>query len=504
MSNGAPISEFSSVTSPPVQPPSVIRLLRRRFLAILIPVLVTAAAGLAVSLRQEKTYEASTSVLFSDAALDVPALSSTEPAREFGTNLDLLENGLVLNRVRGRLNRSFRGAVDVAEDGENTHLATVTVSSSDPEQAARVANAYVSEYILLRQEIVREQYRSEREALRGELSTLSAAERARGEAASLRSRLGELAIADLTPNAVKQITRAKPPSSASAPKPLQNTLIGAMVGLALGLALAIYLERRDRRVRDPRYMQYVLGRPIIGRIPRSRAIARSGPGTEPLPPAETEAFRTMRANLRQQLRAQNTRSVLVTSAIPGEGKTTVVWNLARLEAAAGSRVLLVEADMRRPVLAQSLGENGVGGLSELLAGKARLQDLVHPIGFEDQAGANGEQEGGLDVLFAGSPPADPAELLDSERMQAVLEVVADGYDLVVLDTPPAVVSDAMPILDRVGGVLVVGRLGLSTGESLAELREQLDRLDAPTVGVVVNGASGRSDPYHYYASTGGA
>jgi polysaccharide biosynthesis transport protein len=248
-------------------------------------------------------------------------------------------------------------------------------------------------------------------------------------------------------------------------------------------------------------MEYVLGGPIIGRIPRSRALARSGRGTRALPAPEAEAFRTVRVNLRRQLEQQGIRSLIVTSAIPGEGKTTLAWNLARIEAASGSRVLLVEADLRRPSLARSLKANGSAGLSDLLAGdEAQLQDLIRPVDFHDDVDPSAAEGGAIDVLFAGAPPANPAELLASERMQAVLEVIPDRYDLVVVDTPPTVVSDAMPILEYVGGVVVVGRIGLSTDESLIGLREQLDQLDAPTLGVVVNGDAKNSNPYTNYVS----
>ena len=249
---------------------------------------------------------------------------------------------------------------------------------------------------------------------------------------------------------------------------VRNTVIGGLIGLALGILLAIALERRDRRVRDPHQIEDVFARPIIGTIPRSRSAGQGGPGNRALPPPEAEAFRTVRANLRHQLGPGTPRSVLVTSANPGEGKTTVVWNLARMEAAAGTRVLLVEADMRRPVLGAKLGANGAAGLSELLAGKEPLQSVVWSVEFEDRVNG-GSARGTADVLFAGKPTANPSELLDSERMQAVLEVVADSYDLVLVDTPPtSVVSDAMPILDLVGGVVVVGRIGLTTHESIIE------------------------------------
>jgi capsular exopolysaccharide synthesis family protein len=192
---------------------------------------------------------------------------------------------------------------------------------------------------------------------------------------------------------------------------------------------------------------------------------------------------------------------MVTSAIPREGKTTLAWNLARMEAALGSGVLLIEADMRRPVLARSLGANGAKGLSDLLAGKAKLQDLIQPVRFEVD-GEGSSPSGTVDVLFAGSEPENPAELLDSERMQAILEVVPDSYDLVLFDTPPALLSDAMPMLDRVGGVLVVGRLGLSTDESMIELRDELERFDAPILGVVVNNDNSSLNKYGYGAYYG--
>ena len=333
--------------------------------------------------------------------------------------------------------------------------------------------------------------------MKEQLAGLGPAELAGREGQDLQTRLQELELAAAgSSSPVVQIDRAKPPAEASSPKPVQNTVIGAIVGLALGLALAIALERRDRRVRDPRFMEYVLGGPIIGRIPRSRALARSGRGTRALPAPEAEAFRTVRVNLRRQLEQQGARSLIVTSAIPGEGKTTLAWNLARIEAAAGSRVLLVEADLRRPGLARSLEANGTAGLTELLASdEAQLQDLIHPVDFGRRRRPR-RRRGRRDRRpLRRAPPANPAELLDSERMQAMLEVIPDRYDLVVVDTPPTVVSDAMPILEYVGGVVVVGRIGLSTDESLIGLREQLDHLDAPTLGVVVNGDAKSSDAY---------
>ena len=473
--------------------------LRRRWFAILLPLVLVQAAALAFSLLQEKEYRAETTLLFRDTG---PVLASAEPEREAATNVRLLQLPALTDRAEARLGGELSAEVDVVAEAES-NLATVTVVASSAKEAAQIANVYAQEFIDLREEDYRQGLKSETKAVEERLAGLSNAELAGREGQALQTQLQdlELAAADSS-SPVVQIDRAEPPAEASSPKPVQNTLIGAMVGLALGLALAVALERRDRRVRDPRFMEYVLGGPIIGRIPRSRALARAGRGTRALPAPEADAFRTVRVNLRRQLELQGTRSLIVTSAIPGEGKTTLAWNLARIEAAAGSRVLLVEADLRRPSLARSLEANGAAGLSELLASdQVQLQDLIQPVDFEGGAEDSGAPEGGaVDVLFAGSPPQNPAELLDSERMQAMLEVIPDRYDLVIVDTPPTVVSDAMPILEHVGGVVVVGRVGLSTDESLIGLREQLDHLDAATLGVVVNGDTKGSDPYYYYSS----
>jgi capsular exopolysaccharide synthesis family protein len=487
-------------TIDPAPAPSLLGLLRRRWYAILIPLLLGAGSALAFSLLQEKEYEASTSILFQDSGSSV--LASQDPQREAATNVRLLQLDVLEQRVDASLKKPFTGSVDVVAEADS-NLATITVTDTDPEQAARAANAFAAEYIDLREQAAQDEIELQRKRVNEKLAALPPGQRRfSAEGTALKQRLEELALASTTPSPVRQISRARPPAAAASPDTVQNTVIGGLIGLALGILLAIGLERRDRRVRDPHQIEEALARPIIGTIPRSRTLAKAGPGTAALPPPEAEAFRTVRANLRHQLRARNASSVLVTSANPGEGKTTVAWNLARMEAAAGTRVLLVEADMRRPVLAAKLGANGAPGLSELLAGKEPLQSVVWSVEFADHVNG-GSARGTADVLFAGTPTANPSELLGSERMQAVLDVVASSYDLVLLDTPPtSVVSDAIPILDLVGGVVVVGRIGLTTHDSIAELRDQLETFDSPTVGVVVNANPKSTESYGYYRAAG--
>jgi capsular exopolysaccharide synthesis family protein len=254
-------------------------------------------------------------------------------------------------------------------------------------------------------------------------------------------------------------------------------------------------DRLDRRIRDPQELESVFERPIIGRIPKSRALAKHRRGAKALPRAEAEAFHSLRANLRYFGADGRPRSVLVTSAEPKEGKTTIAWNLACAASSPDSKVMLIEGDLRRPTLARSLGVEDAQGLSEFLQGEASLEDVVRdvPVATFD----NGtDRPRTVSLILAGSPPANPLDLLDSERMREMLKTLSETYDLVVIDTPPtATTADAIPLLSQVGGVIVVGRLAKSGYDSASELSELLTRLEAPTFGVVVNSDEARS--YYY-------
>ncbi len=205
----------------------------------------------------------------------------------------------------------------------------------------------------------------------------------------------------------------------------------------------------------------------------------------------------LRANLRYFNVDRAVKSVLVTSAAPGDGKTTVAWNLALAAAGGGAKVIVLEADLRHPrFAAATIGIYRGKGLSTVLAGDVSLEDAVQHVPVPDDA--NGSSPRTMDVLFAGPLPPNPTDLLESERMQSLLEKVEGEYDLVIVDTPPtAVVPDAVPLVGRVGGVIVVGRIGKTNREALVSLRDQLQHLNAPTLGVVVNAIGRDAVGYGY-------
>ena len=332
-----------------------------------------------------------------------------------------------------------------------------------------------------------------------QLAKLAPNERSGQRGRSLRERSEQLQVlTSLQTGNAEVVERAEPPSSPSSPKVARNGVLGGVLGVMLGVGLAFLLERLDRRIRDPKELETIFDRPILGAIPESRSLTRSGrAGGRP----EAEAFRMLRANLRYFNIDRDVKSVLVTSAAPGDGKTTVAWNLASAAAGGGARVLVIEADLRHPQFAATVGLHPETGLSTVLAGEAGLEEAVQQVPVS--GGGNGRSPRTIDVLFAGPLPPNPTALLESERMHEIIDRAESEYEFVVIDTPPtSVVSDAVPLVKRVGGVIVVGRLGKSTREAVTHLRNQLRNLDAPTLGVVVNALSSDAGAYGYGSGYG--
>jgi succinoglycan biosynthesis transport protein ExoP len=496
LSKEGKVAEQLRVERPGLQ--VLLRLLRRRALLVAIPLVIVPAAALAFSLQEEKKYSASASLLFRDSGAGTTVLASTDPEREAATIVRVLQTGVVERRVARKLGGSIPGSVSVISEGDS-NLVTVKATATTPRRAARVANTYTEEYIAYRRDSDRREIASERRSIRRELASIGRDRQRRFERGVLRRQLAELAVAGSQSGAPRQVGSAEPSSSPSSPKPLRNTLIGALVGLVIGLGLAVARDRLDRRIRDPEELQTAFDRPIIGRIPKSRALAKTTPGTSGLPRVEADAFHSLRANLVHFAGDHDTQSLVVTSAEPEEGKTTVAWNLACAASGASTKVMLIEGDLRRPTLAGSLGAGDSPGLSDLLAGKSSLGDVVRQVAVPASQDGNGTTRT-LDVILAGSSPSNPMDLLNSKRMAELLRTAAASYDLVVIDTPPtSAAADAVPLFTQVGGVIVVGRIAKSTYDSTAELSDLLKRIDAPTLGVVVNSAEVRRYQYGPYS-----
>ncbi|GIG19672.1 hypothetical protein Cch01nite_03960 [Cellulomonas chitinilytica] len=254
---------------------------------------------------------------------------------------------------------------------------------------------------------------------------------------------------------------------------------GGALGLAIGFAIALAWARLDTKVRGTADLPREPARPLLGLIPHDRSISTEGPRTIIEHPrgALAEAYRRVRANLDFLDSTDPVRAFVVTSTVPREGKSTTSVSLALALADTGRRVLLVDADLRRPAVARICGLEGEVGLTTILARKATLADVRQPWGIE-----------GLDVVTAGRVPPNPTQLIDSAAIAAFLEEAKATYDMVIVDTSPLLaVSDAAVLARRTNGAIVVARARKVDRHHLQEALTTLDTLGAPCLGLVLNG-----------------
>jgi receptor protein-tyrosine kinase len=481
-----------------------LRTLRRRKIAVLLVFLGVTGAALALSLSKEKQYTASSTLLFRDPAID-RILYRTIPPPSVDVNTDSLTNqklvklAAVAQRTAERLGGGpitsalVFSKVSVVRQGQSL-LVSVTATDHNPQFAARVANTFAAEYINWRREADRALIRRAQRDIQRQLNEV--AEPNRETLIKSKQNLG--VIAALQNGKAELVQTAKPPSSPSSPKPVRDGVLGAMMGLILGVSLAFVLDRIDKRIRDPQELEETYGIPVLGAVPESKALREAASTTDGKLTlvSEGEAFRKLRARLRYFNVDRDIRSIVVTSAAPGEGKTVVASHLALAAAIGGqTKVLLLEADLRKPSLVSRFELAPLPGLSELLTHDIMISDVVQRIPVA--GGLNGAST--LDVIVAGAIPPNPGELLESRKLGDLVDQLTGMYDLVVIDTPPvSVVADAMPLVALVSGVVVVSWMGRTTRDAAIHLRRELDALNAPTLGVVVNRVKAGTDGYYGY------
>lgn len=271
--------------------------------------------------------------------------------------------------------------------------------------------------------------------------------------------------------------------------------IPAVIGLVLGLALAWLLELRDKTIRSDAELVALHPVPVLGTIPADRRL-RDAPrlAHEPASSAGIESFRQLRTNLEFIDIDTRVQVLVVTSAVAGEGKTTTVTNLAAALAAADKRVLVIEADLRRPALDEYFDMEPGVGLTDVVVGHAEIDAALRPVGHR-----------GLVVLPSGQPPPNPSELLGSEAMAQLLERLRSRFDNIILNTPPLLpVTDAAVLAAVADGVVVVVRAGRTTRHQLMQAMRSLQAVGARVLGTVLNMAPSRRGPaYKAYWRTRG-
>jgi succinoglycan biosynthesis transport protein ExoP len=297
------------------------------------------------------------------------------------------------------------------------------------------------------------------------------------------------------------------------PRTVRNTLIGVGLGAALGLLLVFLLDALDTRVRSVQNIASRLGIPLIGFLPAPPKRLRKSGGLVMLADPNSfhaEPFRTLRTNLEFVNLDRGARKIMVTSAVQGEGKSTTLANLGVALARSGKRVILVDADLRRPYLDQLFDLGGRPGLTDVTLGRAELADALVPVVLTDStkngagpkiAKSNGSGStkgaGVLSVVGSGTLPPDPGEFVGSEALDRVLDELEDAADLVLIDSPPLLsLSDGLTLSEKVDAMVVVCRLNTIRRPMLTELRRLLDASPAEKLGFVAAEAEAE-DEYGY-------
>jgi capsular exopolysaccharide synthesis family protein len=418
--------------------------LRRRWITILLLGLVGGGAAYGYAMTLSPSYRATSSVFV--ASTQGETTTELVQGSTFSQNLvqsyaQLATTPAVLEPVITRLGldttpTALARAVTV-DTPLNTVIIDVSVSDSSPEEAARLSDA-VSDSLA---------------DVAGDLAPATGS--------------GDPSISLTT------VAEAQVPRFPVSPNTRLIAITGLLAGLALGVLYALGRQLLDTRIRTERDVERVTESPVIGSVPRRDRAAGITLLAAPRSSA-AEGYRRIRANLEFADVDAPIRSLAVTSALPGEGKTTTAVNLALALGEHSSSVLLVDADLRRPTVAQTTGLEGAVGLTSVLVGAVALDDAVQP------------WAGGVDVLTSGSVPPNPNQLLGSAAMASLMSELTARYEFVVLDTPPILpAADALTLAHLTDGALVVTRVRSTRRAQLAEATDALDGVNARTLGVVL-------------------
>jgi capsular exopolysaccharide synthesis family protein len=479
--------------------------------------IVVAGATYGFSKRQPKKYTSTATLVFNNSQLSqqvagLQVVGGTSQQAQQNTNVKLVQLGDMAAKTAQRLGEGLtKEAIErdlsVTAQGES-NIVEVSATAKSPTLAANIANAYTAQFVKEQQGSNRQYYSSALALVNKQLGALSPKQRLSTAGLALQNRAQSLGVlAELQSGNVQVAQAATPPTSPSSPKTSRNTILGGVLGLLLGLGIAFVLERVDRRIREPKDLEAVYNLPLLGVVPESSAFSRAmrgSGGTESggLPPGEAEAFQLIRAHLRYFNVDRDLRTLMIASAAPGDGKTTIARHLAVAAARMGGRVLLMEVDLRRPTLSQQLDVQAGPGLADVLIGATSLNEATQSVDL-DPPSDQGRRGRTFDALTAGAVlPPNPAELVESRAMEELLDQAKAVYDLIVVDTPPlTAVSDAFPLLGKVDGVIIVGRVGRNRHDVAQRLHETLVGAGAPLLGVVANGvkASGPGAYGYSYA-----
>lgn len=492
--------------------------------------LLAGGTAFLVSTVLPKTYEGTTTLnvgqSLSAVNPDYSALLASQRLSQ--TYADVATTRPILEKVIAKVGLGItadelfkRVSADALRDST---LIRVVATDGDPNRAAAIANAIADELIAASpgiqgragevQKFVDAELRSlqsQIESTQGDVTRLSGLparsaseeqdlQSAQSRLVTLRSTYATLlsTSSNSSSNLLTQIEPAVPPQQAASPRPLLNTILAAMLGLLIAMGIVFLIEYLDDTVKSAEDVDATVALPTLGGIARMKGDEKRSEIYHlvtllyPRSPI-AEAYRTLRTNTEFAMVDAPARTLLVTSSVPGEGKTTTAANLAVAFAQAGRRTLLLDADLRKPGVHRLFDLPNAYGLSTLFRSEqSSLEQLVQ-----------GTEQEGLSVMTTGPLPPNPAELLRSQRFGAILARLREAFDLVLVDSPPLqAVTDAAILASVTDGTLFVIQAGRTRRGAAMRGREALARANARVFGAVMNRLSERVSNEYYYSSYG--
>lgn len=485
---------------------------------ILLAALIAGTVAFFVSMGITPQYQSSTTVLVNEAPITQNAdYSSVMMSQKLtSTYSNMMSKEPVLSEVASQLNLGLKPEVlkkyISVTPLRDTQLIQVTVETTDPYLSADIANTIVdvfSKQILGIQSLRFSQSKATLEAQLADIeeqvafyesladnATVEEKDRLDSKVTQYRQIYSSLLQSYETirlseaesVSSVVTVESATPNFDPVKPNMLQNTMFAAIAGFLLATIMVITREAFDETIKTPEDISSKFNLPVLGIINQQNR-EDDGPITitEPCSPF-AESYRTLRTNVSCASMDQSLHTLMVTSAEPGEGKTTVLSNLGVVFAQSGKRVIVVDCDLRHPRIHTCFRVNNRRGMSSLFSQSSERFD-----GYPQRT-----QVENLTVIPSGYLPPNPAELLCSGKMHSILDVLSQYADMVLVDTPPIlVVADAAVLAPTLDGVLLVVRPGKTSVHTLSQAIEQIHQVKANLVGVVLNGVDIRSSSYGY-------
>jgi polysaccharide biosynthesis transport protein len=499
--------------------------LRRRKWLVLEAILLAPLAALFFSLNQDRLYEASAEVLLSRENLAASLTGTVDPT--INQQADRIASTQArLARVPDVVERTLDAAdvrMSVQDFLENSSVSAradadlllFEVTHRDPATARRLATEYAREFTLYRRQLDTAAIVATRREVADRIEQLEAQNADNTPLyRSLVEKDEQLATMEALRASNASVVRSASETAQVQPRPVRNVLLGLLLGLGLGIGLAFLWETLDTRVRSADDVAARLGLPLLARIPEAprklRANDRLVMVEEP-DSVHAESFRMLRTNLDFVRLDRNVRTLMVTSAIEQEGKSTTVSNLAVALARSGKRVALVDLDLRRPYVERFFDLEGAWGVTQVALGHVSLDEALTPLSLEPtqqprsrrrrsgdaaEYEGNGHAHGALLVLPSGPLPPNPGEFVASKAVDDILARLRSQADIVLVDAPPLLhVGDALTLSAKVEGIIVVTRTNVVRKRMLDEVRRLLSGVPAEKLGFVLTGAGAEQGYY---------